>query len=333
MPEIKPPFPVTHDAMFAAGFKHPEVLSAVLKAIFAPEVVELFAGPPELLSSRFLDGQLKGRIADLLFRIPLTTGPEDYAYVPLEHKSRSERLAALQVAGYALAILNDYGPEAGQAVPWVLPVLVHCGERRWTAPLSLAGLIKGDHAIARLARRWLRGPVCSLLDLAELPLDTLEAVPLAWAVCATLRGAMRPAEREALLPGIIRRLPDELLIERQAVGYILAVWKIDRAELEAVMSTVKPTRAASLLEEAGTDLIGYGEAIGRAEGRAEGQAEGQAEGEAKGKAEMLTKQMRRRFGPAAEAVLPRIAAAGIDELDRWSEAIFDAPSPEAVLAT
>ena len=318
---IKPPVPITHDAMFAAGFRQPGVLMAVLEILFPPEVVREFAGPPELLDSRFLNGRFASRIADLVFRIPLRTDPGDYAYVPLEHKSQPERLTAWQFAAYKMAILDEYGPRAKLGLPFVLPVLIYCGQTRWTAPLSLEGLLEGDHPVAALARRWPQGEVCSLLDLAELVLEQLEPAPLAWLTCATLRGAMRPAERDALLPGIVRRLPEKSVFASQVVGFILAVWRLDPAQLRAVMHAVNPQRGDGLVEDAEVDLIGYGQSIGEAKGKAEG------------KAEMLTKLLRLRFGGLTDAAVNRIAAATVEELDRWSEAILDADalSPEAIL--
>ena len=317
MAEPPPPVPITHDAMFAAGFRQPGVLMAVLEILFPPEVIDLFAGQPEPLDSKFLNGRFASRIADLVFRIPLHTGPGDYAYVPLEHKSQPERLAVWQFAAYKMAILDEYGPRAKQRLPLVLPVLIYCGRTRWTAPLSLSELLEGDHPVAELARSWPQGEVCSLLDLAELALELLEAVPLAWLTCATLRGAMRPAERDGLLPGIVRRLPEKSVFASQVVGFILAVWRHDPARLRAVMHAVNPERGEALVAEAEVDLIGYGQSIGKAEG----------------KAEMLTKLMQLRFGGLTDAAVSRIAAATMEELDRWSEAILDADvlSPEAIL--
>ena len=51
-----------------------------------------------------------------------------------------------------------------------------------------------------------------------------------------------------------------------------------------------------------------------------------------GKVEMLTKQMQRRFGKAADDWQGRIQAGSAQELDAWSLAVLDAPSPEAVFS-
>jgi hypothetical protein len=40
--------------------------------------------------------------------------------------------------------------------------------------------------------------------------------------------------------------------------------------------------------------------------------------------------MRRRYGAVPESVIDRVHAAGIEDLDRWADAVLDAPSLDAV---
>jgi hypothetical protein len=65
---------------------------------------------------------------------------------------------------------------------------------------------------------------------------------------------------------------------------------------------------------------------------AQGHAQGLAEGELKGQAEILLRMLRRRFGAVPESVELRVREATGDDLDRWTDGIFDAQSLDALFA-
>jgi predicted transposase YdaD len=62
----------------------------------------------------------------------------------------------------------------------------------------------------------------------------------------------------------------------------------------------------------------------------EGFGKGELRGEIRGRAETLLRLMRRRYGAVPDAVIDRVHAAGIEDLDRWADAVLDAPSLDAV---
>lgn len=311
---------ITHDAMFRTGFAQPGVIEAVVWPELPPEVTALFAGPPELVDGKFLGRHFAGSETDLVVRVPLVTGPGDFVYLPLEHKSKDERLAAFQLGGYQMELYGRYGGRQRRRLPWVIPVIIYCGKREWRAPLSIADSIPGDHAVAAYARRCAPSQTVRLVDLAKLRLPALEWHPLAWVACAVLRGAMRPAERERLLPGVVGRLPDDSAFATQVIGFIVDRWEVGEAELLAVAQQEKPERGGALVTSAKVAWLEEGKAEGKAEGRAEAMMA------------TLTKLMQRRFGKAADDWQGRIQAASAEELDAWILAVLDAPSPEAVFS-
>jgi hypothetical protein len=69
---------------------------------------------------------------------------------------------------------------------------------------------------------------------------------------------------------------------------------------------------------------------GFGKGRLEGFDKGRIEGETRGRAETLLRLMRRRYGAVPDTVIDRVHAAGIEDLDRWADAVLDAPSLDAV---
>ncbi|GEO41456.1 hypothetical protein GGE65_005700 [Skermanella aerolata] len=60
---------------------------------------------------------------------------------------------------------------------------------------------------------------------------------------------------------------------------------------------------------------------------------GVVEGKHKGEAGMLLRQLRKRFGAVPDATVERLQMAGSDDLDRWADAVLDAPSLDAVFET
>ena len=61
-----------------------------------------------------------------------------------------------------------------------------------------------------------------------------------------------------------------------------------------------------------------------------GKQEGLQEGLQKGEGLLLQRQLARRFGPLPDAVLQRIAAASITELELWGDRVLDAASLDEV---
>jgi predicted transposase YdaD len=62
------------------------------------------------------------------------------------------------------------------------------------------------------------------------------------------------------------------------------------------------------------------------EGRQEGRLEGRLEGETL----LLQRQLARRFGPLPTAVIARIAAASVEEIETWGDRVLDATSLDEV---
>ena len=65
---------------------------------------------------------------------------------------------------------------------------------------------------------------------------------------------------------------------------------------------------------------------GKQEGLQEGLQKGLQKGIATGEGLLLQRQLARRFGPLPDAVLQRIAAASITELEPWGDRVLDAAS-------
>jgi hypothetical protein len=65
-------------------------------------------------------------------------------------------------------------------------------------------------------------------------------------------------------------------------------------------------------------------------GVVEGFDKGRLEGETHGRAETLLRLLGKRYGAIPASIIDRVHAAGIEDLDRWADAVLDAPSLDAV---
>ncbi len=69
---------------------------------------------------------------------------------------------------------------------------------------------------------------------------------------------------------------------------------------------------------------------GESQGEAQGMAAGIAEGRTGGKSETLARLLKRGLGPLPDEIQAHIAAADRGQLDRWLDAVLDAPTLDAV---
>ena len=70
------------------------------------------------------------------------------------------------------------------------------------------------------------------------------------------------------------------------------------------------------------------DALSEAKGLAKGRAEGRAQGRTEGRVDLLLRKLRLRFGALPADTEARIRSSSTDELEVWSDAIFDARSLE-----
>ncbi len=73
-----------------------------------------------------------------------------------------------------------------------------------------------------------------------------------------------------------------------------------------------------------------GQTAGRAEGRAEGRTEGLVEGHQQGESHLLSRQLHRRFGELPAWASHRLQQATVEQLERWSLRVLEAPRLEQV---
>lgn len=262
---------------------------------------------------------------DALFRVRLRDGLRPArVYALLEHKSRVEPAAALQVARYMVNVrtreVEEHGWSENRRLPPIFPLVLYHGRGRWTAPLSLAEMVEAPPGFGGPAD----GFACGLRDLGRIPASRLPQAPDLRAGLPALREAFSEGVDDAALDMITGGPVDGSGFERHLMLYVTERLDLAPEALEASLRRTKPERWEALM---GTVAQAWMD-----EGRAKGIAEGLLKGRSEGGAALLLRQLERRFGRLPAAIRDRVRGAAADDLEAWSVAVLDADSLDAVFA-
>jgi hypothetical protein len=185
----------------------------------------------------------------------------------------------------------------------------------------------GDLADHRLSLR------CVLDDLCVVTDEALDARPLTPLPRLTL-GVMKYAKSRRVKGFLIAHVSDMRILLASEHGrfwlfrLLSYTWSVspyyDRATLLGHLTPV-------LGPELQQTMLTFDELLGK-ESYDRGVDRGLNMGKVQGKQEILLRQLARRFGTLPESVKARVASAGADDLERWSDRILDAASLDAVFA-
>ncbi len=144
MPGMQRPENPKHDASYKNFFTHPRTVADTLRAAAGDIARHLDFATLERMPASFVTEHLGQRHADMLWRIGTTDGGWVYILILLEFQSTVDRRMALRMMDYTATIWMrlgraDLGP--GGEYPFVLPVVIYNGERRWTAATDIGDLL------------------------------------------------------------------------------------------------------------------------------------------------------------------------------------------------
>ena len=317
-----------HNALFNATFEDPRLAGIFFHENLPNRIAQhLDYSRPEKIDGSFFDEALAGSQCDALFRVHTkkTRNPV-YMYVLLEHKSTPEPDLPLQLSSYTGRIwkrhVKENGPASLRALPPIIPMVLYTGQRHWNVPEGLREMISGEPDLCILP-----GELYILSNLKETPSAKLSRD-------AELKSVLTTMKFEAMesLAQVLNSLTPEL--RRQVLHYIVGVY--EGVELEGILAALRLENANEMEDYVGTiaeTLLAEGKAHGMAEGMAEGMVVGEAKGLVEGKAETLMRLMERRFGPLPRKYRQRIAAAKIEQIENWFDAVIDAPDVETVFVS
>ncbi len=333
-----------HDHLFRLVFGDPEHAVPLLRSALPPAVAGAIDWRTLRRCARSHQGR-RGRqtVCDVLFSARLRSGRPLLLYVVLEHKSRSTRFDALQMLEQVTAILRTHRREhpRDRFLPLVLPVVVHADHRPWRSPLQVRELFDLEH-LPRELHRFLPALEFVLDDLHDSPPERLRQRALSVFGLCTLSTLqyLPPAARDrhrlaawvdawvdvqTAAARLAESIPGSDVFEA-VVEFVLATSDLPRPVVQRVLArhwtdpAMKKKFVSTLTQT-------------RNEGRALGKAEGKAMGKAEGKADTVMRQLARRFGvETAAAAEPRVRAASLADLDRFTDQILDAATIDDVFA-
>ena len=170
-----------HDASYKNFFAHPRTVADTLRAAAGDIARHLDFTTLERLPASFVTEHLGQRHTDMLWRIGTTGGGWVYILILLEFQSTVDRRMALRMMDYTATIWRQLGKEdlgPGGEYPFVLPIVIYNGERRWTAATDigdLLGPVPGEPLGYRPRLRYLLIEMRSH-DPASLPRDNVLAM-------------------------------------------------------------------------------------------------------------------------------------------------------------
>ncbi len=317
-----------HDALFRILFEDPDRADRLIREHLPPELAALLDRDPlQPRKGTWIDPDLFGHQADILYEGRLRQGSPMAVYILLEHKSWDDRNLPLQILRYQTRIWEDYRkgnvldargkPSVG--LPTVIPLVFYHGRRRWNHPLSVAGML-GKETPDILAR-FTPATECLLFDLGSYASAELSRDVVSWAVLSALTMSRSDEVSQDWLRGILAAVPDDHPLLIPLLRYIVLTMDLRMEDLERIGRDMRPRdweRAMGTIAEEWHREYGEGY---RAEGRKEGRVE------------LLLHQMTRRFGNLPPGARSRVLAATTHEIDVWADAVLHADSVDGVLTT
>jgi predicted transposase/invertase (TIGR01784 family) len=332
-----------HDALFKYVFRQPEHAASELRAIFPSALSErLDWRSLHLQPSSFVDEELRGRHADLLFSVRCEGLPA-YVYVLFEHQSTNDPLMAFRLLRYLVRIWDSVlskHPES-RRLPAIVPVVLYQGKSEWAAATELRELIDLDPLTLVQVGSYVPQFRFILDDLTRVDDEELRSRSLTAQAAAALALLARVRGRATSLPALRRWVDVFYQVQRGTNGrealvafweYALRVGDMDPKDLSKLAQEIGPM-ASEAYVTAAEILCSHAKAEGIALGKAEGKAEGRIEGNVEGRAELVLRQLQLKFGVNPAAFRQRVLAASPHELDMWADRIITASSLEEAMDT
>jgi len=277
-------------------------------------------------------GEHESRHTDLLLEVPRQRADEGegvLVYVLLEHQSSVDPWMARRLLRYVDRVWSRWEADhpGARKLPVVLPWVIYQGERPWSAPTTLHGIVGWGASPSLEAPLSVHVPgfAFRMLDLSRTADAELggDGVALALKVMKHIRA--RDFERRfALLAADLRTLlsePAGLQLLVSLVHYALIVR--DSLDIEHVVRVVERATGPKI----GAEVMTVAEQLreeGRQEGLLRGREEGREEGRRLAEIGILVRQLARRFGALEQRAIELLEASSEAERLAWGERLLDA---------
>jgi hypothetical protein len=326
----------THDNLVKHAFNDVANARGVLATALPAEIVaRIDMGSLSLCPGTFVNEDLEDLHSDILYAARIS-GRDALIYFLLEHKSEPQPLTPLQVMAYMLRIWDQHQAalpkkKRGEVrrLPVILPIVLHHGQGGWTAATCFEEMLDADADL--LAALGEHVPRLRLIidDLGKQSDDQLYARG-ATSFARLVLWALKNARDAGWLDGDLGRwkgLIAAVLAEPDGTRALTALFRYialtnPAAKREALRGLLPGDRGTQV-EEAVMNWFETQLDQGRKAGRREGERDAERR--------VLLKQLRLRFGELPAAVVARVEAAEVPELEAWTERFVTASRLEDVL--
>jgi predicted transposase YdaD len=325
-----------HDHSYKLIFSHPRMMRDLLEAFVTGEWVDsLDFGTLERVSGSYVADDLRERADDIVWRVRCG---EQLLYLLVEFQSRVDRFMAIRVLTYVGLLYQDLirDPKSRDSdnLPAILPIVLHSGEMRWSAPEDISSLVSNVPRGLEEYRPQLR---YLLIDEAGYVDDEPAKRRNLAALLFQLENCRHPDLVQALLVTLAESLQDpELEGLRRAFGVWLDRVVLRRLGDEQVRIVNQlwelPVMLSERFDQWEREFMERGRQEGREEGREEGRQEGLQKGIQVGVGQLLARLMQRRFGELPESVRTGLSSASAEQLETWSSVLIEAASLDDVRA-
>ena len=319
----------SHDKAFRKLMKEEGVAEALLRERLPASLVARFAGPPTHLSESFVDGALKGSLADVVLGVPLLGGEEAWVLCLVEHKRTPGDLVLVQMLRYMASLYEELArkPRKGLLAA-VVPLLIYNGDEAWAGPRRFSDLLDASPEVKRLCVDF----EAVLLDVGAEPTGRLSSHPTLKGGLLGLKAAATPlSELEPVLREMVDALAEEQSTLRLFLQYLMTVVGRDALPLVARAAHTQEQGKEKAMQTIAEFLESKGYRRGRRQGLKRGLEQGLEQG-----LEALRVATRRvlvkRFKKVPAETEEKIAEADAATLTRWLEASLDAKSLKQVFA-
>lgn len=325
-----------HDNGYKLLFSEPEMVIDLLKGFVGGAWLEQCDfSSLEKVSGSYVTDDLRSREDDIIWRIRMDDAHKGssgwlHIYLLLEFQSTVDLFMAVRIQAYTALLCQDIiraqNLKAGDKLPPILPIVLYNGKQRWQAPVQLGELI---HPLPAGLERYNPKLGYLLLDEGSFSKDDLSGLKNLVAALFLLENSRTRQDITDVFLKLIDwfKAPGQESIRRTLIVWLNRVLLPNKAPNIHFAEFIDFQEGVTMLSET---IDEWGKGL-KAEGEAKGLAEGLAKGLAKGEAKLFLRLLTKRFGAVNPDLQEKIQTASPEQIEAWTDDIFQAGSPEELL--
>jgi hypothetical protein len=322
-----------HDAGYKYLFSHADLVRELLEVFAPPGLSELLDyGTLRPETGNFITPAMKKREDDVVWSIELK-GQRIYLYLLLEFQASIDKGMPVRMMQYVAALydhlVRSKTVDPADGLPPVLPIVIYNGDTRWKHSPEIFDLIQPHPAVLTEFQPKLK---FWLLDEGRFSAEYLEGLQRVMAAIFRMEHTHDTDDAKRAIRYLgqaVAQSPFKQTIDRavmQWMQYRLSR-KMPGLPLPELDDMLKGTEMLETnIDQWKAKAVAEGCRLAGSKGNSKANSkacEGKL-GKLEGEARALQRLLSRRFGAIPMAIVERIAAADLEQVEAWFEAWFDA---------